>query len=688
MFKNFISQPIYYGGQFLYNVFRTRGQYCEYNRVADEQIQDHKYMVVIDFSDKNVKNSKLLNPFIKPTVTLTLTKADGTQVQLTNGYTHSQKIVYDYFSTNVELDTSCIQLESNSNLYVEWILICPIDILQPLSSLPSSLLSSSSLPSSSLPYEGSKVQNNLYAVFDTVTSNDGSSSSDKKVVTKYNSNVIPETKVNYQYSINNRGQHMNPITKTAPWYEFTGYMYLDILRYILQFVIFLIINIVKYPFTSYNQVIYDGLPISYGTVANQEILFGKNFMYSWQVGKTSVVPYNGNNATYNKYLPTGNTYYICDLRSFKDVKVTSNRLFNSKLCWGTVILQHHNGGHLKPVLIDFDDNTIHLSPSLTSSLLKETKETTETKEVKVTSSEWLDAMKRLQDTHLFIFIYYHITLLHEFNEFLCVVFKRNFTPSHPLYHLYIPFTDTSIGGGVFDNMVTASSFPSFAPVTYQQISSVLYNNYTFDDMQYDKYLSNYGFTQSHIKQLPTTSRLLDFWQAISTYVDRYVDSVYNDVNGNDVTTDQTIINWFYDLRVYKGFSTELDTINIDTVKTVLKIHVFQVFSHWSDHNQVYDVLSEPNLSAGYNNGNRSNKLIKLYFNYIVYIANSSKYNGNIADFRNIMDISKFAVLDNNKLLTIHYDLLKSLLDIERQELQRNNYRDALLLNNVYQGTAY
>ena len=693
MFKNFLSQPLYYGNQLMYNMFQTRDNYCSYNRVADSNVEANRYMVMFDFSDKNDKNSKLLIPFRKPTVSLTLTKQDGTTITLKNGFVRAHKILYDYFSTDMPLDLNSIKVESNCNLYVEWVVICPIDTVSPRKSSSTT--------------SRRKVNNNLYPIFDTVTTG--------KVVTKYDANTVPKPQLNDQYQILNRGDK-NPISKTVPWYEFTSYSYLDIVRYFIQFVFFLIVNIIKYPFTNYNQVIYDGLPISYGAVADKEILFGKNFMYAWQVGNMSVIPYNRTIPRYNKYLPlatetvdsSDSTYYICDLNVFKDIKVTNNTFYNNKLCWGTVILEYKDG-YMRPVIIDFGDNIIHMSPSLQSSSLttqhvkdvedveglKDVEDVEGLKDVEdvkqkevVISDQWLDAMRRLQDTHMFVSIYYHITLLHDFNEFLCVVFKRNFTPNHPLYHLYIPFTDTTIGGGVFDSVTIAPSFPSFTPDTYQQISNILYANYTIDDMQYDKYLVKYGFTAEHINQSPVTSRLLSFWKAVSTYVDQYIDTVYNEVNGNDITKDQTIANWFNELKIYKGLQCELDTVDINTVKTLFKIHVFQVFNHWSDHNQAHDMLSDPESSVGYNNGHKSNKLVKLFSNYIAYIANSNKYNGNISDFHYIMDLNKFAFLDNERLLSLHYNLLKSLLDVEHQELQHNNYREALLLNNVYQGTAY
>jgi len=53
-----------------------------------------------------------------------------------------------------------------------------------------------------------------------------------------------------------------------------------------------------------------------------------------------------------------------------------------------------------------------------------------------------------------------------------------------------------------------------------------------------------------------------------------------------------------------------------------------------------------------------------------------------------MNISWVAFLENRDLKSHFYSFLHDLLDFESHELDINNYRDALLLDDMYQGATY
>jgi len=705
-----VVSPFYYGKEFAYDMNLTANNIVKYNRTIDKQVYENKYMMMVTFSNKNSRNPKLLIPFPlsfrRPKITVCLTQINQQVLELTNGWAQGQTVLYDYFSTPAPINFDNIQVSTNATLYVEWILICPIDSTD------------------------TTIVNNLYPIFDTVPNN-------KVTIHKYSSITIPsqqtdgqqtdgqqtdgqqtdgqqtdgqqtinqstsQTSLNKGVIVNNKYQilvrdngNKHPITKTVPWYEYAGYGYLDNVRYVLQYAGCKITRLFAAPFLSYNQNIYNGIPIPYSQIADYEVLFGKTMIYVLQTGKSSVIPYDVNlyDATvHNKaYLDLiqpslHNSLYICDISQYASVKVQSAKFYNSKLYWGTVILAYSNG-QLKPVLID-------LTPNNTSNQSSDVDQGNDSGQHNIytpstnSPDEWMTAMKKYFNTHITLLFFYHITLIHEFCEYLTVIYKRCIPPSHALYHLYYAFSNQNVSAGVYDRESVKLIFPQFTFDTYEQIIDRMYLNFSYDDMVFSNYLNKYNFTDTNLQQLPEVARLQKLWIITTNYVSKYVDIVYQNA---DITNDKYLQTWFQQLsNTYKGFNSQLDTVTLDKVKEVFSIHIFQTLAHWSDHNMTYNMLSSPEISLGYSPSNHGRESVgdKTFANYILYIANTSKLVGDTSDYPHLMDISRIAFLENTNLRSAFYSFLHELLDFENHELGIKNYREALLLSDMYQGATY
>ena len=207
-------------------------------------------------------------------------------------------------------------------------------------------------------------------------------------------------------------------------------------------------------------------------------------------------------------------------------------------------------------------------------------------------------------------------------------------------------------------------------------------------MMFDKYLKDYGFTDHHLKQLPQIQRMLSLWRMASGYVNKYVDAVYSEF---DISQDCYIKQWFQELNsgTYKGFAGHLEDVTLEKVKQVFTIHIFQSLVHWSDHNITLNYLSGVDSTLGYDKSSQglATSSDKMLSNYILLIANTSKLMGDKDNYPKLMDIGYIPFLENHALMANLTSLKHELVDFEAHELKVNNYRDALLLSDMYQGAS-
>lgn len=618
---------MYYAGKFASNLDYSVRNLFKLRRSLRSEVRKYKYLITVDFGNKNIENPSLLNFLKAKGIKIDFKLQDNSNHQYSLGFTKGDSINYDYITTDEPINPESIIVSSNANIYVKWIVVSPL--------------------------ETNEKTQFFYPVFKSVK---------RMLVELYDTTKIPNHKVNEEYVVQER-ENTYPVCRDFPWYEFASYVYFDLLRIYFQSFMCIGKNILTYFFTNYFDSIYNGIPIPYGKIADREILFGKVFQYYWQIGDSSLLPYMKNDKYDRKLteldVEINDDLFICDLTSFKDVKVRNGFIFNRQLIWGVCVFQHKEG-YLRPVLIDLSD-----------------------KLVSNRDDKWLDALDMMQSGQLLVSIFYHVALIHEFNEFLSTVFKRNITPNHPIYQLIEPFTDGAISGGVFNRANVASSLVIFKSSTYEEISTKLYDKCTYDDLHYISYLKKSGFNEKNLSSQPITRQLREFWLTLYKFVDTYVDVVYEK---NKVETDQSVINWFADLRVYKAFNQV--KVNKQTLKEVLNIQMFQTFIHWSDHNQVYDLRTDPTSATGYYaGGNQFNKLIKIYVDYIFYIANYVKYEDD-HDMPSVLDNNKFGYIGNERLLNAYYDFAKSLHDIEKHSLLNNNVRESLTLKTIYRSSLY
>jgi len=365
----------------------------------------------------------------------------------------------------------------------------------------------------------------------------------------------------------------------------------------------------------------------YSSIADYEIMFGKILSSVWQVGDCSLVPYTSQTACgKDRYLDLidsslHDSLYICDMSKFNKVHVQSSSNYHSDLYWGTAILAYHNG-FLKPVLVDLSAN--NLSKCTTNddrdhdydddkNSNNSNNDNHNNRGIYTPSHEdWVLSLRKYYNTH-------------EFCEYLGLVFKRNIPPAHPLYHLYAPFSDHHISGGLLNRGVTGYVFTNFTLDTYNQVIETIYQDFSYDDMMFEKYLREYGFTDDRLEQLPQIHRMLKLWRVASKYVNKYVDTIYGEFDANE---DVCIRQWFQELNsgTYKGFDGHLNTVSLSKIKQLFTLHIFQSLVHWSDHNSTHSYLSEPSSSMGYDTSSqgRSTASDKLFNNYILLIANASK----------------------------------------------------------------
>jgi len=841
------NSPLYYWDKFCQKMNFIVGHTLRYNRDlsanADNK-QKYRYLLMVTFNEKNDKNWDLLLPFTifnQTKFTVTMTSAgkasdhntdSTTTVAVTNGYARGQRHLYDYFTTDTPIDIARVTVTTNTQLYIEWVSIAPVD---------GSAVEDSTNDDSG---HNSRANNYLYPIFDTVDRG--------QVVTveRYNSHHIPipvklastlsrdntlsdllstsdlseadagaslskATVANskYQAVAVNDGKS-KPVTLLAPWYEFSSFGYIDNIRYALQFLGVLLLNFlysIMHPIgTVYNKIIGEGrksvvtkdaeykrdiyraLPTPYSLVADFEVLFGKAMVYIWQAGKTSVVPYHG-----SQYLDLidpnlHGKLYIGDLSAFKHVKVVNAPGYQNQLFWGKVILATCSDGLLRPVVIvlpsvtlpkttsgdnvdinNSDNATGVFDPINEPNIKKSDNEVVYTP----TNSAWLVAMKRYFDTHITLLFFYHIALIHEFCEFLSVMFKRHIPASHPLYHLYAPFSSGAIASGVYNRCATSTIFLPFTTDTYNQIIDVLYDNFTYDDMCFNSYCSKYGFSSTTsntdptstsdtdptstsdtvptstsdtdptstsdtdptstsdtdptstsdtvptstsdtdptsstiLPTIPTVSasnksdektsdnkkatltevtRLHKLWDVASKYVSTYIDEIYTSQTMLD--EDVYVQSWCQHLSsgIYKGFEGKLLNVTRDQLKEVMTIHIFQTLAHWSDHNLTFNILSSPDISLGYDpkSSGRTAVTEKLLTNYILLMANTSKMFGNEAEYQPLLEHSRLAYLENPTLMDNLYSFFHDMLAFERHELSIHNYRDALMLRDIYLGAVY
>ena len=711
--------PIYYGIDFAHRMITTARHSLKYNREVQDEVYDNKYMMMVTFGNRNERNPQLL-----PSLSLTRAKIsitvhsekneqsdqsdqtgqsgqnDRDIITLTSGYAKGQTVLYDYFSSPSPLDLTSIQVSTNADLYVEWIVICPIDVPD----------------SDSRDTVKETNRDNLYPIFDSVpASPDGQPVTIQRYATDTKAlqalskafskaSVVAGTTVNNKYQIlarSNGDQH--PHTLDAPWYEYNASGYFDNIRYVFHHYGNKLTRALVSPFWPYKQQIYNGLPVPYSSVADYEIMFGKTMTSVWNVGDCSLVPYKG--VKYLDLIDTSlhDSLYICDMTKFKTVKAERSPNYNSDLYWGIVILAYQDG-YLRPVLVDHpsdhdcddDDTSDHdCDDDDTSDHDCDDDDTSDHDHghsgtiYTPKDGDWLLGLRKYYNTHETLLFFFHITFIHEFCEYLSLVFKRNMPPSHPLYHLYSPFSNQEISSGMLNRNAINFIFPAFTRDTYEQIITTLYVGFTYNDMMFDKYLKDYGFTDHHFKQLPQIQRMLSLWRMASGYVNKYVDAVYSEF---DISQDCYVKQWFQELNsgTYKGFAGHLEDVTLEKVKQVFTIHIFQSLVHWSDHNITLNYLSGVDSTLGYDKSSqgRATSSDKMLSNYILLIANTSKLMGDKDNYPKLMDIGYIPFLENHALMSNLTSLKHELVDFEAHELKVNNYRDALLLSDMYQGATY
>lgn len=678
--------PVYYGLNFAYRMMATNRQVLKYNRKVQDVAHSNKYMVMVTFGNKNERNPKLLPSLslTRATFDISLTQKisesgeegeDSQEEQqdrtitLTNGYAKGQTVIYDHFSSPSPLDLSSIQVSTNSDLYIEWIIVSQLD----------------------KPGKRSHASNNnhLYPIFDSVQNKPRTvhrySTSDE--VVKMLTEQQPVVNDNYQVLVRDGGKQ-HPHTQKAPWYEYNAYGYLDNIRYILQYYGNKLTRSLVAPFWPYKQQIYNGMPMPYSSVADYEVMFGKTMVSVWQTSDCSLVPYVGRSNGQTKYLDKidsslHDSLYICDMTKFRKVKAECSPGYKNRLYWGTVIMAYFaEDDVLKPVLVDLT--------GLADGDGESNNEADSDNEIYTPKdADWLTGLKKFYNTHETLLFFYHITFIHEFCEYLSLVFKRNMPVHHPLYHLYSPFSNQEISGGMLNRNAIGFIFPAFTRDTYEQIINTLYDGLTYRDMMFDKYLEDYGFTDHHLTQLSQIERMRRLWCIANNYVNKYVDTVYAK---SDISQDVYLKQWFQELNSgsYKGFAGQLTEVTVEKVKQVFTIHIFQALVHWSDHNITHSYLTSEDADLGYDPSNqgRASASDKMMSNYILLIANTSKLLTDKDNYPQLMNISRILVLENPTLMKHFYDLLHELLDFEHYELGVNNYREALLLNDMYQGATY